>query len=498
MITSLSNLALDRQKKSRLLALAAQRRKSGDAKVTQDPDALYGPPSALYKPQPKQLEIERQLRKGKRHNLLVGGSRSGKTFELVKHVVRRALIAPGSRHAILRLRGNAVKSSIRLDTLPKVCRLVYPRMTFKPHDQDGYLTFPGDSEIWYGGLDDKERVEKILGNEFSTIILNECSQIPYASVLIARTRLAQVVRDYRGRTLVQQELCDLNPVGKSHWSHREFIQKIDPESRKPLHDPDEHFFSFLQPSDNAANLDPAYIESLKYAPERTRRRFYDGQYVDDVEGALWTIEALENARITLEDLPETMDRLVIGIDPSGTNGDEETRSDDVGIVACGREGTGDKSKAYLLEDGSCNEPPLVWAQRAIAMYLKWGADRIVAERNFGGEMVRAVIDAAARSMNVVLPSVELVTASRGKAVRAEPISVLCGHQLSGAWVSDRVRHVGEFPLLEEELLNFSVYGYLGPKSPNRADAYVWAMTDMMLGGEQVPSLWSRNDLEVVE
>jgi hypothetical protein len=412
--------------------------------------------------------------------------------------MRRAIIASQSRHAILRYRGNAARASIWLDTLPKVRQLCYPGLRLRSHTQDGYIELPENgSEIWIGGLDEKKRVEKILGNEYATIFLNECSQIPFSSVLIARTRLAQVCYDYRGRQLIQQELLDLNPVGKSHYSHREFIQGINPENRRRIPNwATEYYYAFLQPQDNAANLDPAYLRSLASAPERHRRRFYEGQYVDDVEGALWTMEVLDYARTTPDEIPETLDRVVIAIDPSGTDGDEDTRSDDVGIIAAGRQGTGESSVGWLLEDATCNEPPIAWGRRAVALYRKWRADRIVAEANFGGEMVRAVIDAAARSMNVVLPPVELVKASRGKAIRAEPVSVLSGELYNDEWTGGRIRHAGEFVELEEELLNFSTYGYLGSRSPNRADAYVWAMTDLMLG-EQQPSLFSRGDLEVV-
>ena len=433
---------------------------------------------------------------------MVGGARSGKTFIGVKHVIRRALIAEASRHVIFRLRGNAVRRSIWLDTLPKVQRLCYPGLKFISHAMDGYVEVPHNgAEIWIGGLDDKERAEKILGLEFATIFGNECSQIPFSSILTARTRLAQVAHDWRKRQLIQQEILDLNPVGKSHYSHREFIQSVDPENRRPLTEQEraDHYYAFLQPQDNAANLDPAYLESLARSPERYRRRYYEGQYVDDVEGALWTMEALDHARCTIDDVPETLDRVVIGVDPSGTDGDEDNRSDDVGIVACGRAGTGNSSVGYMLEDATCNEPPEVWGRRVVALYRKWRADRIVAEVNFGGDMVRFVIDTAARQMGITLPPVEVIRVSRGKALRADPISVLAGHIHNDEWVGDRVRHVGdvtELAALEEELLNFSVYGYLGPKSPNRADAYCFALADLMLG-EQTPGLWSASDLVLV-
>ncbi len=669
----------EKEDKYRLVALAASRINRGEVRYT-DPEDQYGPPLPSYRPQPKHLEVEENLRRGRRHNLLVGGSRSGKTFLYVKHIVRRALLADESRHAVLRFRANSVRSSIRLDTLPKVVRMCYPRLQLHYHDMDGYASTPNGSEIWWGGLDEKERIEKILGTEFCvdpeskvltadlrwvpavslqagdeligfpeslegrcrllpsfveqhkiitsrkfriktnkgttvvsanhrfvayyddgrgkgtsgspyrtfswlaaqdlrlgdairfttspwkegtssvgfrgvsvdeqnsryllaginpegnhvaiveeiedlgegpvvsmqtstktfihdgfmghncTIFLNEASQISFNTVQVTRTRLAQVCRTRTGKLLAQQELIDLNPVGKGHYTHREHIQHIDPESRRPM-DPEfvrrELYYSFIQPHDNSGNLDPGYLDSLARLPARTRRRFYEGQYVDDVEGALWTMEALDHARTDPEDLPEDLDRVVVAVDPSGTSGSEETRSDDVGIVVAGREGTGEDSTGWLIEDATCNEPPEEWGRRAVMLYRKHRADRIVAEVNFGGDMVRAVIDAAARAQGIALPPVVMVRSSRGKAIRAEPVSVLAGHVHNDEWTGDRVRHAGDFRDLEEEMMNFSVFGYSGTRSPNRADAYVFAMTDLMLG-EQVPQLWSQRDLEVVE
>ena len=490
----------DRRAKERALALASVRYKRGE-EMRGDPEQAYGPPLPDYRPQEKHLFVERRLREGRRHNLLVGGSRSGKTFHLVKHVMRRALLADDSRHGIFRLRGNAIQASIRLDTLPKVARVCYPRLRLQYKERDGFVLLPNDSQIWLGGLDEKERIEKVLGQEFATIYLNEASQIRYSSVNVIRTRLAQVARTNTGKILAQQELMDLNPVGKSHYSYREFVEGIDPETRKPILDWDkDYFYAFVQPHDNAPNLDPRYLADLAKAPPRYRKRFLEGQYVADVDGALWTLEALEQARAVDTEIPSTLDRVVVALDPSGTSGRDSRReniSDDIGMIVAGRAGLGPDAVGWLLEDATCNEPPREWGRRAVALFRKWHADKIVAEANFGGAMVREVIDAAARQMGVVLPPVELVTASRGKSVRAEPVSVLTGYERDGEWEGCRVRHAGEFTELEEELLNFSVYGYLGPNSPNSADAYVWAMTDLMLG-EPAPSLWSEGDLQLVE
>ena len=137
-----------------------------------------------------------------------------KTFVLVRALVLRALRGAGSRHAILRFRGNAARASIWLNTFPKVMRLCFPGVAWKPHKQDGYVALPNGSEVWIGGLDDHERVEKILGMEFVTLFYNECSQIPYASVLMARTRLAQHIEGLQPR-----EYFRLQPAGHRAPAH---------------------------------------------------------------------------------------------------------------------------------------------------------------------------------------------------------------------------------------------------------------------------------------
>lgn len=137
-------------------------------------------------------EAARRLLEGsQRYTCLAGGTRSGKTFLIVRAIVMRALQEKGSRHAILRFRANAARASIALGTLPQVVQLCFPGILLKEHRQDGYFALPNGSRIWIGGLDDKDRVEKILGLEYATVFLNEASQIPYSSALIAFTRLAQ-------------------------------------------------------------------------------------------------------------------------------------------------------------------------------------------------------------------------------------------------------------------------------------------------------------------
>ncbi len=414
----------------------------------------------------KQREANAVLAGPQRHSLVVGGSRSGKTFLIVRAVAMRAIKSKASRHGIFRHRYNSVRASVWLDTFPKVMRTCFPGVPVKNHRQEGYVEFPHcGSEIWFCGLDDKERVEKILGLEFATLYFNECSQIPYSSLLVARTRLAQKIDGLQNR-----EYCDLNPVGTGHWTYKEFIEGVDPVSRQPLPNRDDYASVYINPADNAANIDPAYLASLQAMPERQRRRFLDGRYVAEIDGALWTLEMLERLRIAKPDLPP-MRRVVVAVDPSGCSGPEDKRSDEIGIVVAG---LGQDNHGYVLADLSGRYSPERWGTLAVRAWKDFCADRIIGEANFGGDMVRAVVQAADRNAPF-----KMVTASRGKVQRAEPISAL--------YEQGRVHHVGRFPALEEQQTNFSSSGYLGERSPDRADAAVWGLTELF-GGANATAL----------
>ncbi|HMV30187.1 MAG TPA: phage terminase large subunit, partial [Anaerolineales bacterium] len=183
----------------------------------------------------RQAEAQRVLAGDATHIMLFGGSRSGKTFLLVRTVIFRALKAARSRHAILRFRFNAVKSSVVFDTFPKCMEIAFPGVKYTLSKTDWFAEFENGSQIWFGGLDDKERAEKILGMEFATIYLNECSQIPQGSRDIAVTRLAQQVdqkiKDKPSKPLKPRILYDCNPPSKVHWSYRMFVEKRDPETK---------------------------------------------------------------------------------------------------------------------------------------------------------------------------------------------------------------------------------------------------------------------------
>jgi phage terminase large subunit-like protein len=396
------------------------------------------------------------------HLMLFGGSRSGKTFLLTRNVVFRALKAPNSRHAIFRFRYNHLKASVVLDTFPKVMRAAYPGVSWEMHQQDGYVSFPGGSQIWFAGLDDKDRTEKILGQEFATLYFNECSQIPLGSVDTALTRLAQKAeQQIEGRSPVPLRLrayYDCNPPSKTHWTYRKFVEKRDPETRLGLPRPEDYAAFSINPTDNAANLSPEYLRMLESLPARMRARFLEGRFADANPNALFPEEHIDRWRVLDGAVPQLV-RVVVAVDPSGADDEASADNDAIGIVVVGLATDG---ACYLLEDLTVKAGPATWGRVAAEAFDRHSADCVVAEVNYGGAMVRQVIETA-RPRTPFRP----VTASRGKVVRAEPFAAL--------YEQGKVRHVGMFPELEDELSGFSTTGYTGSRSPNRADALIWGL-----------------------
>ena len=221
---------------------------------------------------------------------------------------------------------------------------------------------------------------------------------------------------------------------------------------------------------NAEHLPADFIRAMKrqYGSTALGRQELNGELLADVEGALWSRSLLEQCRETL--CPEERTRTVVGVDPPAS-----ARGDACGIVVCAITAGG---QAKVLADASVERPsPERWARAVAAAALVWKADRVVAEANQGGAMVESVLRAADCQMPL-----KLVHASTGKSARAEPVAAL--------YEAGRVNHVGTFPQLEDELCGVMTGGgYEGPgRSPDRADALVWAMTELMLGRRGVPAV----------
>lgn len=224
--------------------------------------------------------------------------------------------------------------------------------------------------------------------------------------------------------------------------------------------------------DNKANLPARFIGSIRrtYGKSLLARQELQGELIEDLPGALWTRALIEECREAAASAAPS--RIVIGVDPPASSG-----GDACGIIVCA---LGEDGLARVLADASVAKPsPERWA-RAVAQAARvWKADRVIAEANQGGEMVASVLRAADPNNAWALP-IKLVHASRGKVARAEPVAAL--------YEAGRVRHAGTFAMLEDELCGLIQGGaYQGPgRSPDRADALVWAMSELMLGRKRHP------------
>jgi ADP-ribose pyrophosphatase YjhB (NUDIX family) len=399
--------------------------------------------------------------------LLVGGSRSGKTFISIYAILVIAFKYPGSRHLIARFRFRHVKDSVWKDTLRKVLKLCFPMVNVTWNNSDYYIELPNGSQVWIGGLDDSERVEKILGMEFLTVLLNEASQISHEAYLTIKTRLAQrcerVINEETGETITARNILfvDENPPSKKHWTYRVFIEHMDPEAKTAL-DGSRYAHIIMNPDDNAENISADYLETLASLPLRKRLRFLEGKFSDDAEGALWNDDLINGTRITRNrdgSLPVTLKRIVVALDPAVTSKDT---SDDTGIVVAG---VGYDNHLYVLEDATDTYKPLDWAKKAVSLYHQYKADRIVAEVNNGGELVETVL----RNVDSRV-SYSDVHATRDKLTRAEPVAAL--------YEQGKAHHVDQ--LLDLELEMTSWESKKGERSPNRIDALVWAATELCL------------------
>ena len=241
------------------------------------------------------------------------------------------------------------------------------------------------------------------------------------------------------------------------WNPRSAKDPVDALLRGP-NPPEDSVIVRTSYRDNV--FFPAVLEQERAYDERHNRDRYGhiwlGEYEPMVVGAIWDRVTLHEGRRS--ELPE-LERIIVSVDHAVS---AEPGSDYHGIIVCA---LGADKRGYVLEDGSTRGTPHQWASRAIALYDKWEADDIVIERNQGGDLVRLPLKAVRPSISIVE-----VNASRGKHVRAAPISAL--------YTLGKISHVGAFPELEDQLCLMTSAGYEGKGSPDRVDALVWGMTKL--------------------
>jgi len=225
----------------------------------------------------------------------------------------------------------------------------------------------------------------------------------------------------------------------------------------------------LATADNADNLAPMFLAEMtrRYAGSVIGRQELLGEIVEESSESLWRRSWIEDARVAT---PPEMRRVIVALDPPVTS---TARSDACGIVVAG---LGVDGRAYVLADRTIQgRSPDVWAKAAIAAYEDFSADRMVAEVNQGGDLVIGVVQQFMPNLPIVK-----VRATRGKWVRAEPVASL--------YAEGRVVHCGRFDALEDQLVAFGLDGTVKGKSPDRADALVWAITELLLNDGVRPQI----------
>lgn len=382
------------------------------------------------------------------HVMLYGGSRSGKTFINTRNVIFRATKVK-SRHLIARFRFNHVKQSIVYDTLPDVLNICFPDLSCRLNKSDWFLELPNGSEVWFGGLDDSERVDKILGTEYSTIFFNECTQISWDAHNTVMSRLAE------NSGLDLKSYYDCNPNSRKHWTYTVFKDGKTPDGQV-IHNYDDYANLQMNPTDNLDNLPDKYIEILNSLPLRQRKRFLEGEFQDDIEGALWNALMIEKAKCNTD---REIKKTIVSVDPAVTN---DANSDETGIIVQGLDVMND---GVVIADYSCKASPNEWANRAVNAYREHECAYIVAEVNQGGDMVETIIKSIDPNIKVVK-----VRASKGKFSRAEPVAAL--------YEQGKIKHLDGLGELENQMCEYVPMN--SRKSPDRLDAMVHGFHDLMI------------------
>jgi phage terminase large subunit-like protein len=241
----------------------------------------------------------------------------------------------------------------------------------------------------------------------------------------------------------------MNPSFKSHWIYQNFVK----------HSRQDTTYIHTTYLDNAHNLSESFIEQAKRTRSENLHRYehlFLGKWLDDAEGLLWNRSIIDRSRI---DIKPQFARVVVSVDPAAT---AHSESDETGITVLGKDIAGN---GYLIEDLSGKYSPNEWGKLVSQAVKNHNADCVVAEKNQGGDMVEAVIRQHDKTTRV-----KLVTATKGKYVRAEPIYSL--------YEANKIFHIGNFPILETQMVTFDPDK---GKSPDRVDALVWGFTELMLG-----------------
>jgi PBSX family phage terminase large subunit len=375
-----------------------------------------------------------------RYFLVTGGRGSSKSFSISLFLLN---LTYESGHVILFTRWTMVSAFISIipEFIEKI-ELLNKEEDFEITQNEIVNKLTG-SKILFKGIRTSQgtataSLKSISG--VTTFLLDEAEE------LVDETIFDRIDLSIRSKDKPNRVILVMNPSYKSHWIYKRWIAK-------PKADCTYIHTTYLH---NRQNLSKSFLDAAERTKSENLHRYnhlFLGEWLDDAEGMLWNREIINRSRV--QTAPELV-RKIVAIDPAIT---ANIGSDETGIVVLGKD---ERGRIYVLEDLSGKYSPNEWSSLASSSVIRHGADCIVAEKNQGGEMVEAVI-----RQNDNKTRVKLVTATKGKYVRAEPAYSL--------YEQSKVFHVGNFPILESQMITFDPDK---GKSPDRVDALVWGITEL--------------------
>lgn len=391
-------------------------------------------------------EVFEPLLKPSRYKGIWGGRGSGKSHFGVELTIEDHMLYPGLRTIGVREVQKSIKESVKRLLEDKIRALGVQSYFNVMNDR---IETPGNGIISFIGMQD-HTADSIKSYEgYHRALIEEAQTMSSRSLELLRPTIRTA-----GPTPVSELRFLWNPRNAS--------------------DPVDQLLRGVNPAPDSIIVNANYQDNPWFPPELEQEREYDrinnpdryahiwlGEYEPQAIGAIWTRQVIHENRRAVK--PE-LERIVVGVDPavSSVLTNASGKPDHHGISVCG---LGSDQRGYLLEDASLQGTPHQWATRAIAMYDKWDADAIVIERNQGGDMCRHTLEGLRRGIRIIE-----VHATRGKHVRAEPISAL--------YTLGQISHVGTFIDLEDQLCKFTSSGYEGNDSPDRAESMIWCMTEL--------------------
>ena len=387
-----------------------------------------------------------------RYFLVTGGRGSGKSWTLSLFLLN---LTYEEGHVILFTRRTLVSAFISIipEFISKI-ELMQKESDFEVTQNEIVNKHTG-SKILFRGIKTSQgtataSLKSIAG--VTTFVLDEAEE------LVNEDIFDRIDLSVRALEMPNRVILVMNPSFKSHWIYKRYVKNPDKKYCTYIHT------TYLQ---NKENLSQSFIDQAKRTKAENLHRYehlFLGKWLDDAEGMLWNRQIIERSR--MPKAPD-LERIVVAIDPAAT---ANMDSDETGIVIVGKDKAGN---GYVLEDLSGKYSPSQWGALAVKAKERWDADCIVAEKNQGGDMVESVI----RSMGERY-RVKLVTATKGKYVRAEPVYSF--------YEQGKIYHIGQFPILESQMITFDPEK---GKSPDRVDALVWGFTELMMKKQLDFAVW---------